>query len=268
MDVSGSLHTLRRHWVLTTLLVLLTLLMAEAAWVKIPGPYQSQSQVALLASQQASQPNGNNPYLTFDGSLVTTADIVRREVLDPRIVTALAARGFTDSYEVQNDPLGIGPVLDIIVTGSSKASVEATQSAVTAEVQTELQQLQQGILPKNQITSMVVSSNPHASLLVSKKARPLVAVLAFGLILTLAIPQIVDAATSRRRNRRQKTQRPRPRAATGASGLSPGDLSKPAPFPATAGQRTETTGTAGAEAVDGREVASTGAEVYGGSTPR
>ena len=144
MDVSGSLHTLRRHWVLTTLLVLLTLLMAEAAWVKIPGPYQSQSQVALLASQQASQPNGNNPYLTFDGSLITTADIVRREVLDPRIVTALAARGFTDSYEVQNDPLGIGPVLDIIVTGGSKASVEATQSAVTAEVQTELQQLQEG----------------------------------------------------------------------------------------------------------------------------
>jgi capsular polysaccharide biosynthesis protein len=96
MDVSGALHTLRKHWILTSVLVLLTLIAAMGAWAKISGPYQSASQVVFLASQQTSKPNGNNPYLSFDDMLSTTADIVRREVLDPRIVAALAARGFGD----------------------------------------------------------------------------------------------------------------------------------------------------------------------------
>ena len=58
MDVSGALHTLRKHWILTSVLVLLTLIAAFQAWASIPGPYQSTSQVVFLASQQASKPSG------------------------------------------------------------------------------------------------------------------------------------------------------------------------------------------------------------------
>ena len=82
MDVSGALHTLRKHWILTSVLVLLTLVAAMGAWTKISGPYQSSSQVVFLASEQTSKPNGNNPYLSFDDTLSTTADIVRRHVED------------------------------------------------------------------------------------------------------------------------------------------------------------------------------------------
>ena len=246
MDVSGALHTLRKHWILTSVLVLLTLVAAMGAWTKISGPYQSSSQVVFLASEQTSKPNGNNPYLSFDDTLSTTADIVRRQVLDPRIVTALAARGFTDTYDVQDDPLGIGPVLDVTATGPTKAGVMATQAAVTAEVQNQLQELQTNLLPKDQITSMVVTSTPKATLLVSKKARPVVAVLVVGFVLILAIPQMVDAVQNRGSNRRKKGgQRPWARVETPASAssaFSVGDGSRSSQLTPTVGQRTETNG--------------------------
>ena len=69
-------------------------------------------------------------------------------MLDPRIVAALAARGFKETYDIQNDPLGVGPILDITATGPTKAGVMATQAAVTAEVQSQLLQLQTDILPR------------------------------------------------------------------------------------------------------------------------
>jgi hypothetical protein len=246
MDVSGALHTLRKHWILTSVLVLLTLIAAMGAWTKISGPYQSTSQVVFLASEQTSKPNGNNPYLSFDDTLSTTADIVRRQVLDPRIVAALAARGFTDTYDIENDPLGIGPVLDITATGPTKAGVMATQAAVTAEVQNQLQELQTDLLTKDQITSMVVTSSPKATLMVSKKARPVVAVLVVGFILILAIPQMVDAVQSRASNRRKKGgQRPWARIETPASAFSSSSASdgpRSSQLTPTVGQRTETNG--------------------------
>ncbi len=246
MDVSGALHTLRKHWILTSVLVLLTLIAAMGAWTKISGPYQLTSQVVFLASQQASKPAGDNPYLAFGDTLTTTADIVRREVMDPRIVAALAARGFTDTYDVENDPLGIGPMLDITATGPTKAGVMATQAAVTDEVQSQLQELQSDLLPKNQITSMVVTSSPKATLMVSKKARPLVAVLVVGFVLILAIPQMVDAAQNRVRTRRKKGgQRPWPRIEPPVSTFSASDGSRPSQLTPTVGQRPETNGTVG-----------------------
>lgn len=243
MDVSGALHTLRKHWILTSVLVLLTLIAAMGAWTKISGPYQLTSQVVFLASEQTSKPNGNNPYLSFDDTLSTTADIVRRQVLDPRIVAALAARGFNDTYDIEDDPLGIGPVLDITATGPTKAGVMATQAAVTAEVQNQLQELQTDLLTKDQITSMVVTSSPKATLMVSKKARPVVAVLVVGFILILAIPQMVDAVQNRTSNRRKKGgQRPWARIETPTSAFSSGDGSRSSQLTPTVGQRTETNG--------------------------
>ena len=239
MDASGSLHTLRRHWVLTSVLILLTLVAAVGMWVAKPGPYQSESQVVFLASQESSKVNGNNPYMSFNTTLTTTADLVRREVLDPKIVVALAARGYSESYNVVNDPLATGPVLDITAVGSNQAAVEATQHAVTDEVRSQLRQLQGNMVPEDQITSLVVSSNPQPSLLVSKKARPLVAVLAVGLILILAIPQTVDASARRRRERRQPArQAPIPMPEPGRAAPAE-DANRSAQLTYTASQRAE-----------------------------
>jgi hypothetical protein len=242
VDVTGPLYTLRKHWVLTSSLVLLTLVAAVGAWVGTSGPYQSESQVVFLASQQASKLNGNNPYLSFQDSLNMTGDIVRQGVMDPRVVAALAAKGFKDAYIVQDDPLSAGPVLDIIATGHSKAGVMATQAAVTADVQSQLQQLQSDVLPKNQITSKVISSSLQPTLLITKKARPVVAVLFLGVLLILVIPQIVEAVQNRYWNRRRKGQRPWAPIETAPSPPSSGDGSRSSQLTPTAGQLTPTVG--------------------------
>jgi hypothetical protein len=193
---------LRRRWILTSFLFLLTLAAALAAWVKIPGPYQAESMTVLYPSQQASKPNGNNPLMSFGGSLNVAGDIVLREVSAPSYAAQLAAHGYTSSFTIADDPNSTGPILDVTVTGSSQGQVEQTLNGVTAAVKNELAAIQQSYKPANRITSQVVSTQPTPKLLVSKKARTIVIVLGLGLVLTFAIPQVVDAEIAKRRGAR------------------------------------------------------------------
>jgi capsular polysaccharide biosynthesis protein len=204
MDLAAAGRTLRKRWILTSFLFLLTLVAAAAAWVKIPGPYQAESMVVLYPSKQASKLNGNNPLMSFGGSLNVAGDIVLREVMAPGFVAKMAGKGYTSSYTVADDPNTTGPILDITVTGSNKAQVENTLQGVTAAVQQRLNVIQSGYLPNNRITSGVVSTDPTASLLVSKKARNIVIIAGLGLVLTFAIPQIVEGEASRRRGDRAR----------------------------------------------------------------
>ena len=199
MDLMASLRALRRRWILTAFLLLLTSAAAVATWVKLPGPYSSVSMVTLVPSQQASKLNGNNPYMSYGGSESVAGDIILRQTMDPATVVALAQRGYTGSFTIADDPNTSGPILDITVTGSSKAVVENTLRGVTKEVQLKLAALQQNLLPANRITSIVVSFQTNAKLEVSKKARDIVLVVGLGLVLTYAIPQIVDGQRRRRR---------------------------------------------------------------------
>jgi hypothetical protein len=199
MDLAASMRALRRQWILTGFLLILTFVAGVAAWVKMPGPYSTESMVVLLPSQQASKLNGNNPYESYGGSESVAGDIVLRQVMDPAVITALANKGYTASYAIADDPNTSGPILDITVTGNSAAEVENTLRGVTNEVQTKLIALQSFLVPANRITSMVASFDPTAKLEVSKKARDVVLIVGLGLVLTYALPQILDANIRRRR---------------------------------------------------------------------
>jgi hypothetical protein len=202
MDLVASGRTLRRRWILTTFLFLLTLAAALAAWVKLPGPYQAESMTVLYPSQQASRPNGDNPLMSFGGSLNVAGDIVLREVSSPSYAVQLAAHGYTSSFTIVDDPNTTGPILDVTVTGKNQGQVEQTLTGVTAAVKNQLAAIQQGYKPANRITSQVVSTQPTPQLLISKKARTVVIVLGLGLVLTFAIPQVVDAEIAKRRSAR------------------------------------------------------------------
>jgi len=202
MDLVASGRTLRRRWILTSFLLLLTVAAALAAWVKIPGPYQAESMTVLYPSQQASKLNGDNPLMSFGGSLNVAGDIVLREVSAPSYAAQLAAHGYTSSFTIADDPNTTGPILDVTVTGSNQSQVEQTLTGVTAAVKNQLAAIQQNYKPANRITSQVVSTQPTAKLLVSKKARTIVIVLGLGLILTFVIPQVVDAEIAKRRGAR------------------------------------------------------------------
>jgi hypothetical protein len=220
MDLVESGRTLRRRWILTSFLFLLTLFAAGVAWVKIPGPYQAESMIVLYPSKQAAKINGNNPLMSFGGSINVAGDIVLREVSAPSSVAALAAKGYSSSFTIEDDPNTTGPILDVTVTGSDQAQVENTLRGVTAAVQSRLNYIQGGYLPQNRITSGVVSTDPTPKLLVSKKARNIVIILGLGLVLTFAIPLIVDGEISKRRGDRDGRARSSFASATQPAGQS------------------------------------------------
>ena len=221
MDLVAAGRTLRRRWILASFLLLLTLAAAVAAWVKLPGPYQAESMTVLYPSQQASKLNGNNPLLSFGGSLNVAGDIVLREVSSPAYVAQLVARGYSSSFTIVDDPNTTGPILDITVTGSNQGEVEQTLKGVTVAVKNQLAFIQQNYKPADRITSQVVSTQPTPQLLVSKKARTIVIILGLGLVLTFAIPQVVDAEIAKRRGARGQR-------ANGSSASAGPDPSSPA----------------------------------------
>jgi hypothetical protein len=221
MDLVAAGRTLRRRWILASFLLLLTLAAAVAAWVKLPGPYQAESMTVLYPSQQASKLNGNNPLLSFGGSLNVAGDIVLREVSSPAYVAQLVARGYSSSFTIVDDPNTTGPILDITVTGSNQGEVEQTLKGVTVAVKNQLALIQQNYKPADRITSQVVSTQPTPQLLVSKKARTIVIILGLGLVLTFAIPQVVDAEIAKRRGARGQR-------ANGNSASAAPDASSPA----------------------------------------
>jgi hypothetical protein len=199
MDLMESFRILRRRWILTTLLLLLALGGTAAATYKLPRTYVAASSVVLLTSPNSSKSNGGNPYLSFNGSLSPTGDVVRYEVMDTGTARLLATEGYTAPYVITNAVDTSGPVLLVTVTGSNKTAVEQTMLGVTAELRAKLQELQAGITPGNRITMTTLALGP-AKLQRSKLARPLVVIFAFGMVLAFAIPLLVDARVTRRRD--------------------------------------------------------------------
>ena len=197
MDAMGWIAALRRRWVLALVLLLPTLF-ATAALALKPGPYQAESQVAVLPSKQASKPFGGNPYLTFTNSVNITADLVRREVTTQQTAQRLAAQGFASSYQIVDDPDPSAPVLDITATGNNAGSVIQTLRAVTSTVRTTLGAIQSSIKQPAQMTSVVLSIDPQASAAFSHKVRRVLTALGLGLVVTIALPLLVDAIQARR----------------------------------------------------------------------
>jgi capsular polysaccharide biosynthesis protein len=199
MDLIASL---RRRWILTSILLLFTLAGTILGILKLAPTYQSQSSIILLASKTSSKGFGGNPYLAFNATLNQTADVVRYETMDKRTVTALAKSGYTSTYLVTDAIDTSGPVLIITVTGHEKAVVERTLSGVTTEARAKLDGLQTGLLSVNKIRSLVITYTPTPTVVASKKARPLSLIAGAGVLLTIGVPLSVDAAIMRRRAER------------------------------------------------------------------
>lgn len=204
MDLRQAVRIWRARWILTSVLLILAIVGAAGAAAKIPRSYQSTSTVLLLASRAASASNGGNPFLSFSPSLTLTADAVSRELMAPGTVRQLAAQGFTASYAVglpTYTTSTTGSVLTVTVTGPHAVRVERTLRAVTAQIGTQLAQLQHGVPARSQVDADTLSITPQATLSVSETARPLVVVGAVLLVICFGIPIIVDGLLTRRQLR-------------------------------------------------------------------
>jgi hypothetical protein len=204
MNLRQAIRIWRTRWILTSVLLILAMAGAAGAAAKLPRYYQSDSSVVLLASHAASVQDGGNPFLSFSSSLTLTADAVSREVMAPAVAGQLAAQGFTSAYTVVLPALTTsttGSVLQVTVTGTVPAGVQRTLQAVTAQIGTQLAQLQHGIPAGSRVRAVTLSFTPEATLSISQTARPLVIVGLLLLVICLVIPILVDSLVTRRRLR-------------------------------------------------------------------
>jgi hypothetical protein len=207
------MSSLRRNWILASILLVITLAGSAALYKKLPATYQAESSVVLLAPKNVAKVYGGNPYLAFNSAINQTADVVRYETNDARTVKALGDLGYASTYLVTDAIDTSGPVLVVTVTGHGKAVVEKTLGGVTNELTAKLSSLQQGITTNNKITDVVITFTPAPKVLSSKKLRPLSVAAGLGLILTIGIPVIVDSARRRRpanNGPRWEASRPQP----------------------------------------------------------
>src|SRR5712691_1648978 len=204
MNLRQAVRIWRARWILTSVLLILAMAGAAGAAAKMPRYYQSASSVVLLASRAASMQNGGNPFLSFSPSLTLTADAVSRELMAPGTARQLAAQGFTASYTVAPPPYTTsttGSVLLVTVKGPDAAGVQRTLRAVTAQIGTQLAQLQHGVPAPGRVRADTLAFTPEATLSISQTARPLVVVGVLLLVICLGTPIVVDGLVIRRQLR-------------------------------------------------------------------
>lgn len=201
VDIGGSAHVWRKHWILFTILLVLAAIVSAGAVLKLPRTYQAQASVVLLSPQSISSQEGGNPYLNFTPSLTLTGDVLSRVVTGPVVVNSLAAEGYTASYSVALAPdttVTTGSVLLITVTGGARANVERTLHAVMSETGRELAQLQQHVKAVNRIGIETISASPEATISISHTARTMAEAMAPVWLLALVIPILAERYSARR----------------------------------------------------------------------
>ena len=118
--------------------------------------------------------------------------------MDMRTAEALAAQGATSTYLVADATDTAGPVLDVTVSGHNKANVEKTLLAVTNEITTKLNAIQAGLNANSMIRDNVITFAPEPIAQKSKKVKPVLVAFALGLVLSIAIPVMVDGQRAQR----------------------------------------------------------------------
>jgi hypothetical protein len=183
------------RWALTGALLLLTLMSAVAVLAVLPPTYQSSSSVVLLASPQASEPYGDNPYLSFSPSLTLASDVVSSEVMSSATVSRLDAVGFSGSYSVQPATYTTdttGSVLLVAATGSTAAAAERNLRAVGREINNVLAGMQSGDPAADRIRAVTISVSP-ASRDLGQAARVLTVLIGAGLVISVGFPWLAES---------------------------------------------------------------------------
>lgn len=198
---------LRKRWRLTTSLLILALIATGVAFAELPWTYQSTGDVVLLPSENLANAYGGNPYLAFSPTINEMADLIRYEATDADVAHTLVTAGYAQDYTIKDAVDTSAPILLITVTGNDPGAVDHTLTGVVNEISTLLARRQPRIRPVDQIHDTVIASTPRAIRMTSKKARPLLVVLATGLLFAVAIPALADAVTERRRGPRSRPSR-------------------------------------------------------------
>ncbi|WP_433215824.1 Wzz/FepE/Etk N-terminal domain-containing protein [Dactylosporangium sp. CS-047395] len=233
MDLGEILRVLRKRWLVVVPMFVLALGLGVTAFFVVPNTYESYTTVSLLSSSMKTEvaTKGNdNPFMTFDSSLIATADFLGRSLQSTDSVEELKRQGVTEKYAVALADGAQGPFLTFTVTGSDKAHVlrsTATLAKFANERLTAIQQ-QNGVKTQDMIrmTEIVPPQTPETK---AKKKIEIVLAATGGMIALTLLVTFVMESVSRNKARRQSGE---PKSSTGTL-TEPDRVARPA-LPASA----------------------------------
>jgi hypothetical protein len=199
MDLLGTLRALVRWWWLTLLLLLLSFGGLAFFYVALPWTYQSTASVLFLSSAIQTKDAGGNPYQEFGDALHVSAEAVSRSVMDDRTVQSLRRQGLSSAYTLDPAPVYADPVLQVQVVGTDRRNITTTLNALVTEIPRRLNSMQAGLTERARVRTRVIAMSPEPQRQPKEKVRLLVVILSVELLLSVALPIVVDTVIERRR---------------------------------------------------------------------
>ncbi|SNS67417.1 Capsular polysaccharide biosynthesis protein [Geodermatophilus saharensis] len=214
MDLFAIARTLRRHWLVSAVVMLLTALAAGWVLFVMPRTYEATGTYVLVNpaapptdAQMAADPslvavNRNNPYLRFSNQ-ATVSQVLAGRVSGDTVREALRAQGANVDYTIAPsvDFGGTGQVIEIVGTGISPGEAQETLRLVTERMEAELYDMQKvyGADDSALISVLPVAEPTSARLKVSGLVRSVVGLGAAGVIVLFMCISIAEGRAPRPR---------------------------------------------------------------------
>lgn len=218
MTIWDILSSVMHRWYIV-LGVVLVGIVASHAVVSAAGVYWSRAEVTFLAPASATNPN---TLTTRSSDLIVTAGTVARlvngnimwnKLADP--AATLVGEGIYDGWAVRLPDYGgqwssvySRAVLDVQVTGPDEESVRTQQGVLLAEIDEQLDALQEGIPERDRVTTTVVPADPAIYYISGRTTRALAMVWVLCGAGALAVASMLDVPAKRRRGRASSTIAP------------------------------------------------------------
>ncbi|SHF74391.1 hypothetical protein [Geodermatophilus nigrescens] len=216
MDIFAILRSIRRHWLVTALVVVLT--GVASAWLLLVMPRDYEARASFVLVNPAPAPsdaqierdptlagiNRNNPYLRFANE-GTVGQVLSARVGGGTVREALVAQGADAGYTIGPSPTS-AQIVDLVGTGSSAAEAETTLALVSARMEAELVALQKVYDADESalIKPLPVAEPTPGHVVVSGTIRSLVGIVGAGVILLFAAISIAEGRSALRREEARK----------------------------------------------------------------
>jgi hypothetical protein len=206
LDIWDLGRLLRRRWRIAVPILLVALVMTAFVFTQVKPNYVATAYVQLVppvptqaAPGSDQTPDLHNPWLSQDLRTLGNASLV--SVQDLGYVQSLKDRGFSDAFTATMGDST--PLVTFEVTGKSAVQVQGTATQLVSRYSGSVSSLQTsyGATLTDEITARRLDAGTNITVSSSNKKRAVVAVLAAGVLLSVAVTVAADAWLRRRRQR-------------------------------------------------------------------
>lgn len=206
LDIWDLGRLLRRRWRIAVPILLVALVMTAFVFTQVKPNYVATAYVQLVppvptqpAPGSDQTPDLHNPWLSQDLRTLGNAALV--SVQDLGYIQSLKDQGFSDAFTATMGDST--PLVTFEVTGKSAAQVKGTATQLVSRYSDSVSSLQTsyGATLVDEITARRLDTGTNITISSSNKKRAVVAMLAAGVLLSVAVTVAADAWLRRRRLR-------------------------------------------------------------------